>query len=119
MKRRGPHVRFSTPAQDAASAPGFAPNGVSIFTRTAASGDRPAHVNDSPRDEPRPHVHLLAHQLIARNDRQLSKIQKRLLVETDPERRKKLLRDREIKSRFLSRLYAQQMKGKRHERQAH
>jgi hypothetical protein len=50
-------------------------------------------------------MNLARHQLIAKNDRELRIIQRRLRVEADPERRKKLTRDREIKSRFLSRLY--------------
>lgn len=114
MTRRRPNViRKGTLAEVASHASGYSGNGLSIFSREAAQGVRPHGVNDSPRDEPKPHVHLLAHQLIARMDRQLSKIQKRLNVETDPERRKRLERDRKIKTAFLSRLYAQQMRSNR------
>lgn len=113
--RRKPKVIVRGTAKEIAErAPGYSGNGASEFSREAAQGVRPRMtVNDSPRNEPKPHVYLLQHQLIAKNDRELSHIQKRLLVETDPERRKKLQRDLEIKSRFLSRLYAQQMKGNR------
>jgi hypothetical protein len=112
-------VRFSTPAQDAAAAPGYQPSGESEFSRRAASGDRPVSMNGTPRNESKPHLHLLQHQLIAKNDHELSKIQKRLVRETDPVVRQKLQRNLEIKSRFLSRLYAQQMmRRKRHEREA-
>lgn len=116
MKRHAPNIHFKTAAADAAAAPGYQPSGESEFSRRVASGDRPVHVNDAPRNESKPHRYLAQHQLIAKNDRELSNIQKRLLTETDSERRKKLLRDCEIKSRFLSRLYAQQMKAKRHDK---
>lgn len=115
MSRRRPNVvRKGTPREIARHASGYAGDGVSQHSHRAARGDRVVTVNDSPRDEPKPHVHLLAHQLIAKNDRELSHIQKRLLTEVDPERRKVLERNLRIKKVFLSKLYAQQMKDKRH-----
>lgn len=111
-------MHFKTAAQDAAAAPGYQPSGESEFSRRAASGDRPVSMNGSPRTESKPHGYLMLHELIAKNDRELSKIQKRLVTETDPAVRRRLQRNLEIKSRFLSRLYARQMKGQHHERDA-
>jgi hypothetical protein len=64
------------------------------------------------RDEPKPHSFLLMRELIAKNDRALEQIQKRLAVETDAERIKVLKR---ISLSFLSRLYAGQMRGAAHD----
>lgn len=74
-------------------------------------------VNDSPRpDAPKAHVYLLHHQLVAKTDRNLSKLQQRLNVETDPVQREKLQHNIEIKTRFLRRLLAERMKGPRHDK---
>lgn len=117
-KRHAPNVRFRTAAQDAASAPGYVASGEGQFSRRSANpAERPVNMTSAPRTEPKPHGYLMLHQLIAKNDRELSKIQKRLVHETDPVVRQRLQRNLEIKSRFLSRLYARQMRP-RHEREA-
>ncbi len=112
MKRHGPKVHFSTAAQHAASAPGYAASGESRYSRRVANpAERPVSLVDSPRSEPRPHVYLLHYQLVAKTDHELGKLQRRLAIVTDPAQREKLERNLEIKTRFLRRLLAERMRG--------
>jgi len=115
MKKHGPLVRFTTPSQDAASAPGYAASGESRYSRRVANpAERPVSLVDSPRSEPRPHIYLFHYQLVAKTDHELGKLQRRLAVEIDPAQREKLERNLEIKTRFLRRLLAERMRGKGH-----
>jgi len=115
MKRRGPNVHFKTPAQNAAFAPGFSATGESRYSRRVANPEvRPVSLTDSPRNEPKPHVHLLHHQLIARTGHNLDKLRRKLAVETDPAVKAKLERNAEIAARFLRRLLAERMRGSGH-----
>lgn len=113
MKKRHAVIRKGTAAEVAEHAAGYSGNGVSIFSREAAQGDRPMTVNDSPRDEPKARVYLLHHQLVAKTDHNLNKLQRRLAVETDPAQRAKLIHNIQIKTKFLRRLLAERMRGQR------
>jgi hypothetical protein len=114
VKRRGPAVRFSTPAQDAAFAPGYQANGESQFSRRIANpAERPVSLTDSPRPAaPKP---PLSHRaLIAKTGHNLDKLRRKLAVETDPAQRARLERNAEIAARFLRRLMAEKMRGNGH-----
>jgi hypothetical protein len=80
-------------------APGYAPNGLSEFSRVVRHGNAPAVV---PRRRGRP----LA-QLIADNERQLAELKFNITLTAFRAKQEKIRRNIDAKQNFLSRLYAE------------
>jgi hypothetical protein len=80
---------------------GYAGSGESQYTRRAAHGGR-APIAELPETLTQPQF------LLRRHLGELRKLERKISVETDPARAAKLVRQQEIKMRFIERLRAEQ-----------
>jgi hypothetical protein len=104
-KGKGVH-RHGTAADLADQGQGYASSGESQFSRIASRGDgAPMMAHQEPRG-PRGHGLPMA-DLIRRTSVELRHMQCDLGIEDDPKRRVKLIKNIEIKTRFLAKLNAE------------
>jgi hypothetical protein len=92
-------------AEKVEKSPGYAGNGESEFTRSAARGQ--AIVGDDPQITTISRID----EVIARNFRQLRKIEEKLCRESNPSRAGKLARSQEIKMQFIAQLIREKENG--------